>query len=91
MRKALGASMPGVITVLSLDFVKLVLLAFLIATPLAWYGIQEWLEADAYRINMDWWVFGIAGVFALLIAICTTTSRQFETALMNPVKRLRRE
>jgi len=91
IRKVLGASVTGVITLLSLDFVKLVLVAFVIATPLAWYGMHEWLEAYAYRINMDWWVFGVAGVLALLIAICTTTFQSIKTALMNPVKSLRNE
>jgi putative ABC transport system permease protein len=91
IRKVLGASVPGVITLLSLDFVKLVLVAFVIATPLAWYGMHEWLEAYAYRTNMDWRVFGVAGILALLIAICTTAFQSIKTALMNPVKSLRSE
>ena len=91
IRKVLGASVRNVITLLSVGFVKLVLVAFMIAAPLAWYGMQKWLEAYAYRITMDWWVFGIAGILALLIAICTTSFQSVKTALMNPVKSLRSE
>jgi putative ABC transport system permease protein len=88
IRKVLGASVPSVFILLSVNFTKLVLLAFAIAVPLAWYGMDKWLEAYAYRINLEWWVFGVAGVLALLVAICTTTLQSAKTALMNPVKSL---
>ena len=91
IRKVLGASVSGMATMLSKDFVKLVIIAFIIASPLAWWGMNKWLEDFAYRINIEWWVFALAGMIALLIAIGTVSFQAIKAALANPVKSLRTE
>ena len=91
IRKVLGASVSGIIGLLSSDFLKLVLIAAIIASPLAWYFMHEWLQDFSYRINIDWWVFVIAGITALFIALITISFRAIRAALANPVKSLRTE
>ncbi len=91
IRKVLGASVSGVVGLLSSDFVKLVLIAFLIATPIAWYGMDQWLKGFAYRIEIQWWMFAIAGLAALAIAILTVSLQSVKTAMMNPVDSLKSE
>ena len=91
IRKVLGASIPGIVGLLSTDFLKLVLIAALIASPCAWYFMHEWLQDFAYRINIGWWVFAVAGITALLIALITISFRAVKAALANPVKSLRTE
>jgi putative ABC transport system permease protein len=91
IRKILGASVQGIITLLSKDFLKLVIIAFVIAVPLAWYFMAKWLEDFAYRINIGWWVFAIAGTIAFLIAMATISFQAIKAALTNPVKNLRTE
>ena len=91
IRKVLGASVPGIVGLLSKDFLKLVLIAAVIASPLAWYFMHEWLQDFAYRINIGWWVFGIAGAIALLIALFTVSFRAIRAAMANPVNSLRTE
>jgi putative ABC transport system permease protein len=91
IRKVLGASVTGIVGLLSKDFMKLVLLAAMIASPLAWYFMKEWLQDFAYRIHIGWWVFGIAGAIALLIALVTVSFRAVKAAMANPVKSLRTE
>ncbi len=91
IRKVLGASVAGIVFLLSKDFLKLVLLALLIAIPLAWYAMSGWLEDFAYRIDMDWWMFALAGLVALLIALFTVSFQSIKAALANPVKSLRNE
>jgi putative ABC transport system permease protein len=91
IRKVLGASVPGVVRLLSSDFMKLVLIAFVLAVPFAWYGMTWWLNDFAFRINIGWWVFVIAGVSALMIALITVSFQAIKAALMNPVKSLRSE
>jgi putative ABC transport system permease protein len=91
IRKILGASVQGIITLLSKDFLKLVIIAFVIAVPLAWYFMAKWLEDFAYRINIGWWVFAIAGTVAFLIAMVTISFQAIKAALANPVKNLRTE
>jgi putative ABC transport system permease protein len=91
IRKVLGASIGNILTLLSKDFLKLVLLANLIAWPLAWWGMQRWLQDFEYRIGMEWWVFAGAGGVAGLIALLTVGVQAVRTALANPVKALRRE
>jgi putative ABC transport system permease protein len=76
---------------LSANFLKLVGIAFLIATPLAWYLMQEWLAGYQYRINIQWWVFVLAGGIAFLIALLTVSYQSLKAALSNPVKNLRTE
>ncbi|UFH56963.1 ABC transporter permease [Spirosoma sp. KNUC1025] len=91
VRKVLGASVTGIIELLAKDFVKLVLIAILIATPISWYTMNRWLEDFAYRIDVQWWVFVLAGLLALVIALLTVSFQSIKAALMNPVKSLRSE
>ena len=91
IRKVLGASVSGIVGLLSSDFLKLVLIAAVIASPLAWYFMHEWLQDFSYRISIGWWVFVIAGITALFIALVTISFRAIRAALANPVKSLRTE
>lgn len=91
IRKVLGATVRNLVSMLSRDFIKLVLLANLIAWPIAWYALDRWLSDFAYRINIQWWVFIAAGVAALLIALLTVSFQAAKAALTNPVKSLRTE
>ena len=91
IRKVLGASVGGIIQLLSKEFLKLVLIAFIIAIPVSWWAMSEWLQDFAYRINIGWWVFAGAGVFALLITLVTIGFQAIRAAFANPVKSLRTE
>jgi putative ABC transport system permease protein len=91
IRKVLGASSAGIVNMLSKDFLKLVLLASLIGLPVAWWGMHKWLEDFAYRVNISWWVFVVAAVVAMLIALITISLQSLKAALLNPVKNLRSE
>lgn len=91
VRKVLGASLPNIVILLSRDFVRLVLLANIIAFPLAWWIMHNWLEDFAYRISISWWIFAGAGLAALLIALMTVSLHAIRAALANPVKSLRTE
>ncbi|TWI79352.1 putative ABC transport system permease protein [Lacibacter cauensis] len=91
VRKVLGASVTSITTLLSKDFVKLVCIASLIAFPVAWWAMSTWLRDFAYRVSISWWVFGLAGFVALLIAVLTVSSHAIKAALTNPVKSLRNE
>jgi putative ABC transport system permease protein len=91
IRKVLGASVTGVVRLLSKDFIKLVGIAILIASPIAWWASNKWLQDFAYRINISWWVFASAGVIALLIAMFTVSFQAIKAAIANPVKSLRTE
>jgi len=91
VRKVLGASVTSVIQLLAADFVKLVLIAIVIATPVAWYAMDKWLEGFAYKTNISWVVFVIAGLIAIGIAFATISFQSIKAALANPVKSLRTE
>ncbi len=91
IRKVLGASVGGVVAILSRDFIKLVLVAIVIAVPVSWYVVDSWIEDFAYRIDIDWWVFVVSGFLAELIALATVSSQAVKAALMNPVKSLKSE
>jgi putative ABC transport system permease protein len=91
IRKVLGSSIGGVVNLLSKDFIKLVLIAFVIAAPLAWFSMHYWLEDFAYKITIKWWMFALAGLSALLIALLTVSFHAVKAALTNPVKSLRTE
>jgi putative ABC transport system permease protein len=91
IRKVLGASTKNVLFILSKDFLKLVLVAFVLAVPVAWWVMHSWLQDFAYRININWWVFGIAGILALLIALGTISLQALKAAVANPVGALRSE
>ena len=91
VRKVLGASVLQLTTLLSFDFLKLILLAILVASPLAWYFMHEWLQDFNYKTTIHWWVFAGAGVGALVLAILTVSFQAIKAALTNPVKSLRTE
>jgi ABC-type antimicrobial peptide transport system permease subunit len=91
VRKVLGASVSGITTLLSKDFLKLVGIALLIAIPLAWWAMHTWLEKFEYRVEIKWWYFALAGVSALMIALLTVSYQAIRAAMMNPVKSLRSE
>ena len=91
VRKVLGASVGGIVAMLSKDFAKLVLIASLIAFPVAWWAMNKWLQSFAYRTNISWWVFFAAGTAAILIALITVSFQAIKAAIANPVKSLRTE
>jgi putative ABC transport system permease protein len=91
IRKVLGADVSTIVTLLSKDFLKLVLIAAIIAFPVAWYFMHKWLQDFAYRINMPWWIFIIAGIIASIIALFTISFQAIRAAIANPVKSLRTE
>ena len=91
IRKVLGASVSGIVVLLSRDFLKLIVIALLIASPIAWYFMSDWLQDFAYRINIGWLVFVTAGFFALLIAFVTVSCQAIKAAMSNPVQNLRTE
>ncbi len=91
IRKVLGASVASIVSMLSADFLKLVLIAIIIASPVAWYLMQEWLKNFAYRIDIRWPVFVLAGLFAVSIALLTVSYQAIKAAIANPVKSLRTE
>ncbi|MCC3160017.1 ABC transporter permease [Hymenobacter sp. 15J16-1T3B] len=91
IRKVLGASTSTIVMLLSSDFMKLVLVAALLAFPLAWYAMHRWLQDFAYRIDMPWWVFPLAGLAAAGVALATIVSQTVSVARANPVKSLRTE
>ncbi len=91
IRKVLGAEATSIVKLLSKDFVRLILIAVVIATPFSWYAMNKWLEVYAYRIAINWWVFIASGVIALVIALLTVSFYAFKAAVQNPVKSLRTE
>lgn len=91
IRKVLGASVTGIVRMLSKDFLKLVLIASVIAFPVAWWAMNKWLMDFEYRIDIGWWVFVVAGITALLIALLTISFQSIKAAIANPVKSLRTE
>jgi hypothetical protein len=91
VRKVLGASVTDLWLLLSKDFVKLVLLAFMIAAPLAWFAMHKWLENFAYRTAISWWIFALVGLGTLLLTLFTVSWQSIRTALINPVRSLRNE
>ena len=91
VRKVLGASIPSIVYTLSEDFVKMVILSILIATPLSWFFMQKWLDNYSYRIDISIWVFVLVGFSAIVIALVTVSFQSIKAALMNPVKSLKSE
>jgi putative ABC transport system permease protein len=87
----LGASTQGVVLLLSKDFVKLVVISLLIASPVAWYFMNKWLRDFAYRIHISWWIFIVAAALTILIALLTVSFQAIKAAVANPVKSLRSE
>ncbi len=91
VRKVLGASVAQIVSLLSKDFMQLVILAFIIAAPLAWWALNKWLEDFAYRTSVSWWVFAGGGLIMLMIALFTLSIQTVRSAIANPVKSLRTE
>jgi len=91
IRKVLGASVAGITGLLSKDFLRLVFISAVIAFPLSWWFMHKWLQSYAYRISINWWVFVIAGLLALLIALITISFQSVKAAIANPAKNLRTE
>lgn len=91
IRKVMGASVAGIVNLLSRDFLQLVLISFVIAAPVAWFVMHSWLKDFAYRIDISWWIFVLAGVLAVFIALGTISFQAIRAAVMNPVKSLRTE
>ncbi len=91
IRKVLGASVSQIVAMLSKDFIVLVLISMLIASPIAWYLMHQWLNGFAYRIDISWWMFLLAGMIAIVIALATVSLQSIKAATSNPVKSLRLE
>ena len=91
IRKVLGADVTVIVAMLSKDFIKLVLIAILISSPLAWFFMQKWLQGFAYRVNFQWWIIALAGAGAILIAFITISFQSVKSALANPIKSLKTE
>lgn len=91
IRKVLGASVTGIVTMLSKDFIRLVLIAAATAFPVSWWAMNLWLDDFAYRINIQWWMFALAGLLAIVIALVTVSFQAIKAATANPVKSLRTE
>jgi ABC-type antimicrobial peptide transport system permease subunit len=91
IRKVLGASVSGITLLLSKDFIKLVALSYLIASPIAWWMMHSWLQSYTYRVNIGWLVFVVTGTLSLSIAVLTVSYQAIKAALSNPVVSLRAE
>ncbi|WP_028298183.1 FtsX-like permease family protein [Olivibacter sitiensis] len=91
IRKVLGATVSSIVRLLSKDFVKLVLLAIVIASPVAWWAMNKWLEDFAYKIEIQWWMFALAGLVAVVVAVFTVATQAIKAAMANPVESLRDE
>jgi len=91
VRKVLGASVSNLASLLSKDFLKLVLIANGIAFPIAWWATSKWLQEYAYHIDVKWWVFAVAGASAVIIALLTVSYQAIKAAMTNPVRSLRTE
>ncbi len=91
VRKVLGASVAGIVTLLSRDFLKLVLIAIIIGCPVAWYGVNLWLNDFTYKVSIEWWMFVLAGLMAVAIALLTISSQAIRAALVNPAESLKGE
>ena len=89
IRKVLGASVAGITSLLAKDFVSLVLIAVVVATPIAWFAMNSWLQGFDYRIQINGWVFLLSGLLAVLIALATVSYQAIKAAVANPVKSLK--
>ncbi|WP_439558682.1 ABC transporter permease, partial [Dyadobacter sp.] len=91
VRKVLGASVAGIVGLLSRDFLKLVAVSIVLASPVAWWLMSKWLQGFAYKIDIEWWIFVLAGLLSVLIAVLTISFQSIKAALMNPIQSLRSE
>jgi putative ABC transport system permease protein len=91
IRKVLGAPVPGIVALLSMNFMKLIVISILIATAISWYTMDKWLQGFPYRIEMQWWMFAIAGSAGLIVALLTISVKSIKAAMVNPVESLKRD
>ncbi|MEL6945379.1 MAG: FtsX-like permease family protein, partial [Bacteroidota bacterium] len=91
IRKVLGASISNIVGLLSKDFLRLIIVALIIAIPVAYYSMQQWLSNFAYHVEIKWWVFALAGISTICIAVLTISFQSVRAALVNPVESLRGE
>jgi putative ABC transport system permease protein len=91
IRKVLGATVSSITAMLSKDFVKLVIISIVIATPIAYWAMTKWLQDFAYRISISWWMIAVAGLIAIMIALITISFQSIKAAIANPMKSLRTE
>jgi putative ABC transport system permease protein len=91
IRKVLGSSILSIVKLLTKDFLILIFIAFAISVPIAWLGMNKWLQEFAYRINIGWWIFVVAGLSAIIIALATVSFQAIKAAVANPVESLRSE
>jgi ABC-type antimicrobial peptide transport system permease subunit len=91
VRKVLGATAANIVYLFSKEFIILILIAFAIATPLAWYFMHQWLQDYVYRINISWSLFAISGLAAIIIALLTISFQAIKAAIANPIKSLKTE
>ncbi|AKD57628.1 ABC transporter permease [Spirosoma radiotolerans] len=91
IRKVLGASVISIVSLLSKDFLKLVIIAIVISTPIAWYAMSQWLQSFAYKVDLAWWVFALAGLLAVGVALLTVGFQSVKAALTNPIESLKSE
>jgi putative ABC transport system permease protein len=91
VRKVLGASVSQVVTLFTKEFLRLVIIAFLIAAPISWYFMNQWLQGFAYKVTFSWWIFMAEGIVSVLIALLTVSFQAIKAAIANPVKSLRTE
>jgi putative ABC transport system permease protein len=91
IRKVLGAAVSGILVLISKEFIILILIAFILAMPVGYYFINKWLQDFAYRVDIGWWIYALAGFLVILIAIVTMSFRALKAALANPVVALRSE
>ena len=91
IRKVLGATVTSIVSLLSKDFLKLVFIAFIIASPIAWFMMNRWLQDFAYRTDISWWIFVLTALMILLFALVTLSIQTVRAAIANPVKSLRSE
>ena len=91
VRKVLGASISSILALLSKDFTQLIIVAILLATPMSWWVMQQWLDSFAYQMDMSWWVFAVPALVLLLIALTTVSVQTIKAARNNPVDSLRNE
>jgi ABC-type antimicrobial peptide transport system permease subunit len=91
IRKVLGATAANIVYLFSKEFIILIAIAFVIATPIAWYYMHKWLQDYVYRIDISWWIFLVGGIAAIIIALATISFQAIKAAIANPVKSLRTE
>jgi putative ABC transport system permease protein len=91
IRKVLGASIVNITTMISSEFVKLVMISLVFSIPIAWWAMRKWLEDFAYHVDMEWWMFALAGLLTIVITFMTVSFQSMKAAMANPVESLKNE